>query len=81
MSASPHSLRFGLPQSVYTVGEFTAELKGLLQDQYPDVRIRGEISNARRYPSGHWYFTLKDTEGSDLVRLLSTRRALSANQA
>ena len=62
MSASPHSLRFGPPRRVYTVGEFTAELKGLLQDQYPDVRVSGEISNARRYPSGHWYFTLKDSE-------------------
>ena len=62
MSASPHPLQFGPPQRVYTVGEFTAELKGLLQDQYPDVKIIGEISNARRYPSGHWYFTLKDSE-------------------
>lgn len=24
------------------------------------VRLRGEISNFKRHPSGHWYFTLKD---------------------
>ena len=25
-----------------------------------DVRVKGEISGFRAYPSGHWYFTLKD---------------------
>jgi len=25
-----------------------------------DVRVRGEISGFRAYPSGHWYFSLKD---------------------
>ncbi len=51
---------FGAQQRVYTVAEFTAELKELLAEEYPDVKVSGEISNARRYPSGHWYFTLKD---------------------
>lgn len=62
MSASPYPLQFGTQQRVFTVSEFTAEMKGLLQNRYPDIRISGEISNARRYPSGHWYFTLKDKE-------------------
>ena len=26
------------------------------------IRLRGEISNLKKYPSGHWYFTLKDGE-------------------
>ena len=25
-----------------------------------DLRMTGEISSFRAYPSGHWYFTLKD---------------------
>ncbi|MBL8096748.1 MAG: exodeoxyribonuclease VII large subunit [Anaerolineales bacterium] len=25
-----------------------------------DVRVRGEVSGFKAYPSGHWYFTLKD---------------------
>lgn len=25
-----------------------------------DVRVRGEVSGFRAYPSGHWYFSLKD---------------------
>ena len=60
MSGLPEPVDFGALRPVYTVAEFTAELKGLLDDEYPDVRISGEISNARRYSSGHWYFTLKD---------------------
>lgn len=60
MSGLPKPIDFGALRRVYTVAEFTAELKGLLDDEYPDVRISGEISNARRYSSGHWYFTLKD---------------------
>ena len=60
MSGFTTPLDFGARQRVYTVAEFTAELKELLNEEYPDVKVSGEISNARRYPSGHWYFTLKD---------------------
>lgn len=28
------------------------------------LRLKGEISNFKRYPSGHFYFTLKDSESS-----------------
>ena len=28
------------------------------------VRVRGEISGAKKYPSGHVYFTLKDEYAS-----------------
>ena len=28
------------------------------------ILVRGEISNYKRYPSGHHYFTLKDSEGA-----------------
>ena len=60
MRGLPRPLDFGGLRRVYTVAEFTAELKEMLDEEYPDVRISGEISNARRYSSGHWYFTLKD---------------------
>lgn len=45
---------------VYSVSELTGGVRELLDEHFPDVRVGGEISNARRYPSGHWYFTLKD---------------------
>ena len=45
---------------IYTVSEFTEELKDLLESEYPSVWIQGEISNLHAAPSGHLYFTLKD---------------------
>jgi exodeoxyribonuclease VII large subunit len=47
---------------VYTVSELQAEVRGLLEGEYPSVWVAGEISGHRRYPSGHRYFTLKDGE-------------------
>lgn len=49
-------------QRVYSVGDLTAELKHLIEDKFPSVRVSGEISNTRKYRSGHWYFTLKDED-------------------
>jgi len=43
-----------------TVSELTAHIKDLLEGEFPDIWVRGEISNFKRHSSGHWYFTLKD---------------------
>ena len=52
---------FSVPQShVYTVSELTLAIRYLLEQNFPLVWVEGEISNARRPPSGHFYFTLKD---------------------
>ena len=45
---------------VFTVEEITAAVRDLLEGEFFDVRVEGEISNSRRAPSGHYYFTLKD---------------------
>jgi len=45
---------------VLTVSELTQEIKDLLEGQFPDLWVEGEISNLRVPPSGHVYFTLKD---------------------
>ncbi len=44
-----------------TVSEFTRALKSLLADAFPYVRVTGEVSGLHRAPSGHVYFTLKDS--------------------
>ncbi|MCF8110506.1 MAG: exodeoxyribonuclease VII large subunit [Desulfobacteraceae bacterium] len=49
-------------RKIYSVSELTAELKELLEDSYPFVWISGEISNIRMPASGHYYFTLKDSD-------------------
>ncbi len=45
---------------VYTVSEITAQLKQFIAGRFRNIRIEGEVSNAKFYPSGHMYFTLKD---------------------
>lgn len=48
-------------KGIYTVHEFTLAVKSvLIQGQFNDAWIRGEISNFTNHGSGHRYFTLKD---------------------
>ena len=51
---------------VYTVSQINGYLKELLEADplLQSLLIRGEISNYKRYPSGHRYFSLKDEKGS-----------------
>lgn len=56
-------LRSGrLGAATLSVSETTAYVKTLLEDDptLSDCWVRGEISDARVYPSGHTYFTLRD---------------------
>ena len=43
-----------------TVSELTARVKSTLERGFPDVALRGEISNLAMPRSGHVYLTLKD---------------------
>ena len=47
---------------VLTVSELNEQVGELLAESLPSVWVEGEISNLRRYPSGHTYFTLKDAD-------------------
>ena len=49
-------------RKIYTVSELNANIKSLLEEQFPFIWIVGEISNFRIPLSGHFYFTLKDEE-------------------
>jgi len=57
-------LEFGLPAEkgprVLTVTEAVRAAQRALEARFADVWIEGEVSNLKRYPSGHLYFTLKD---------------------
>ncbi|MEM7073376.1 MAG: exodeoxyribonuclease VII large subunit, partial [Pseudomonadota bacterium] len=48
--------------SEYTVGELARRLRGLVEQSFQHVRVRGEISNCKRAASGHCYFTLHDQD-------------------
>jgi exodeoxyribonuclease VII large subunit len=47
-------------KAIYSVSELTGKIKNLIEDNFPFVWVRGEISNFRMPSSGHFYFTLKD---------------------
>ena len=53
-------------QYIFTVSEVNQFIKDLLDNVPPlqEVLLRGEISNYKLYPSGHHYFTLKDSQCS-----------------
>lgn len=46
---------------VITVGELNRLVKAALEQNLPLLWVAGEISNCKRYDSGHCYFTLKDS--------------------
>jgi exodeoxyribonuclease VII large subunit len=47
----------------YTVSEISGAVKRTLEGAFSRVRVRGEITDYKRYPSGHMYFSLKDEGG------------------
>jgi exodeoxyribonuclease VII large subunit len=46
------------------VSQIVGEIKNLLETEFINVSIEGEISNLSLSSSGHWYFTLSDSESS-----------------
>jgi len=47
-------------RNVLTVSDLTRMVKQLLESNYTDLWVSGEVSNYTRASSGHMYFTLKD---------------------
>jgi len=47
-------------RGILTVSELTAIIRAALEDTFPAVWVRGEISNFAIPASGHYYFSLKD---------------------
>ena len=60
---------------IWPVRELVGEVRSLIEQEYSDVWVEGEISNFRPAPSGHVYFTLKDAE-AQLPVVLFRRQAL-----
>lgn len=50
-----------VPEVPLTVSELTTRLKGLVEGSFGRVEVEGQVSNHRPHPSGHLYFTLKDS--------------------
>jgi len=62
---------------ILTVTQLTHQIKDLLEGNFPDVWVEGEISNLTVPQSGHAYFTLKDERSQVRVVLFrSSQRHL-----
>ena len=48
-------------KTVYSVSELTHQIKILIEENFPSLWVQGEISNYKKHYSGHFYFTLKDS--------------------
>ena len=55
-------LNAGPGERPLTISELTATAKEVLEAAVPPVWVVGEVSGFKKYPSGHWYFTLKDAD-------------------
>lgn len=60
---------------IWPVHDLVDQARQLVERQFFDVWVEGEISNFRPAPSGHLYFSLKDTE-AQLPVVLFRRQAL-----
>lgn len=60
---------------VWTVAELVRQIRGMLERNYAQVIVEGEISNWRPAATGHCYFTLKD--GAAQLSVVMFRRQAS----
>ncbi|TLU87797.1 MAG: exodeoxyribonuclease VII large subunit [Chlorobium sp.] len=54
---------------ILSVSQLTQQIKTGLETLFPQVKIKGEISNFKRHGSGHIYLTLKD-EGAQIPAVI-----------
>ena len=47
---------------IWKVSELTSRIRDLLEDEFPEIWVEGEVSNLHAAQSGHLYFTLKDAK-------------------
>ncbi len=60
---------------IWSVRELVTQVRELVEQEFGDIWVEGEISNYRPAPSGHVYFTLKDAD-AQLPIVLFRRQAV-----
>jgi exodeoxyribonuclease VII large subunit len=58
---------------IFTVSELNAAIRTILDDEFRDVWVSGEISGIKLAASGHYYFTLKERDSQ--VKCVAFRSA------
>jgi exodeoxyribonuclease VII large subunit len=54
------------PELALTITALNTAIKDTLEGMLPPVWVSGEINQFKLHQNGHWYFSLKDTEGAVL---------------
>ena len=60
MSLSIPSLAISPTDAVWSVSQLTAAAKRVVEGEFPRMWVRGEVVGCKAWPSGHWYFSLRD---------------------
>jgi exodeoxyribonuclease VII large subunit len=60
MSLSIPSLALAPTDAVWSVSQLTAAAKRVVEGEFPRMWVRGEVVGCKAWPSGHWYFSLRD---------------------
>lgn len=63
-------------REILAVSELNKRARRLLEGQFGQVWVQGELSNVVRAASGHWYFTLKDRNGQLRCAMFRNRNRL-----
>lgn len=61
-----------------SVTQLLRRMKNLLEVQLGELWIEGEVSNLRKQPSGHWYFSLKDDGAQISCAMFGARKRSGA---
>lgn len=73
MEESQGEFNFSTGQKVWSVGEFTRQVRGILESTFDRLQVRGQIGNLTRAQSGHIYMNLVDDEDSGKSRISSSQ--------
>ncbi len=63
-------------RDIYTVSRLNKEVRILLESGLPLLWLEGELSNLATPASGHWYFSLKDTQAQVRCAMWRQRNSL-----
>jgi len=58
---------------VFSVSELNGAIRSVLDGEFSDISVAGEISGLKLATSGHYYFTLKERESQ--IKAVSFRSA------
>jgi exodeoxyribonuclease VII large subunit len=60
MAFSPQLALIAPTDEVWSVSDLVGTAKRALEGGFPPTWVKGEVIQCKVYPSGHWYFTLRD---------------------